>query len=678
MQRWSVAVVVVVLSLSLPAGAQPSSEIRTRVTGFSGWASPDRPLGLSIEVANAGTTPLEDVAVRLIIRERVRSRSALRAALDGKSSGQELASTTEQLDEPIAPGGKATISVQRDLGSLATSFRSGRAINGVYPMDILVRAGGHNVAERPTAFVFLASQPEAPLNLVWVMPVHRPLASDARGVYARTTIERELAVGGRIHTIIDVLSKHPTAPLTLVPSGLFVDQLLDLSNGFHARTDRGVQSVAADDPLARAAADLLDRLRAAAGAPAFELATPTYGRASIAALVSAGLAADAVRQVESGRERMTTVLGRAPSTALVVDGAYTVDARSARTLATLGAKTLVVDPVSLASPVEGRFGPERVEDIRTSRNSFDGLLLDTPIRDRLELPSEDPVLSAMGVAAETAAAYLEQPALGAGRMLVVTTRSMPEPVVTAPLLDILSQAPWIQMRTASNAAANTLLRPAGESVRLDAGASSSSARFTQARGARHALETLDRILVRPSGVEETARLDRLILVSESADYSARPGTAVGLARAARERAQRILREISVQQRRVTLTSRGGRVPVTVINATGYTIRLRVRLDSQKVRFPEGASRHIQVPGRERGVSIGTIEFEARARAAGSFPVVVRLESTSGDAVGSGQIQVNSSAVSAVTFMATAGGALFLAGAWARRSWSRRRKTAPNA
>ena len=673
LRRSAAFFVVVVLSLSLPAGAQPRSDVRTRIAGFSGWAAPDRPLSIAVEITNAGSTPLEDVAIRLIIRERVRSRSALRSALDGTSSGPELASTTEQHDRPIAPGGKASITVQRDLGSLATSFRPGRAINAVYPIDIVVRAAGRNVTERPSAFVFLASPPAAPLNLVWVMPLHRPVAADARGVYTRTTIERELAAGGRIRAIADALARHPTSPLTIAPTGALVDQLLDLSNGFHARTDRGVQRVPPTDPLARTAADLFARLRTATAAPAFEIATATYGRASISALVSAGLASEAVRQVTVGRDRVTAMLGRAPLSSVMIEAAYRADARSARVLASLGARTLIIDPAALASPLEGRFGPDQVEDIRTSRSSFDGLLIDTPIRDRLELSSEDPILTAMGIAAETAAAYLEQPALAAGRMLVVATGTMPEPAVASPMLDILAQAPWLRMRTASSVASDPLLRPAGESLRLGVVGRTTSERFTQARDARQALDTLGRVLVRPSGAEELDRIDRVILVSESVDYTARPGTAAVLARAAREQVERHRARITVAQRRVTLTSRGGQVPVTVVNRTGFTVRLRVRLGSQKVTFPSGSSQQIEVPGRDRGTTIGTLEFEAQARAAGSFPVVVRLESTAGDFVGTGQIQVNSSAVSAVTLMATAGGVLFLAGAWARRSLSRRRK-----
>ena len=68
-----------------------------------------------------------------------------------------------------------------------------------------------------------------------------------------------------------------------------------------------------------------------------------------------------------------------------------------------------------------------------------------------------------------------------------------------------------------------------------------------------------------------------------------------------------------------------------------------------------------------------------ARGAGSFPIVVSLETPDGQlVVRTGELQVRSSAVSAFTLMATAGGALFLVGAWARRAITRRTKSDPNA
>ena len=208
MLRRTSLLIVVVLLIALPAGAQSRDEVRARLAAFSGWAAPDRPLTLAVEVTNQSSTPLEDVAVRLTIRERVRSRSALRAALDGNASGETLAVTTEQFDQPVASMGKATIPIERDLGSLATAFRAGRAISAVYPLGIVIRSGGRDVATISGAFVFMGSAPQAPLNLVWVMPVHRPFAADPRGVYPRTPTERELGPGGRVRAIADLLAGH--------------------------------------------------------------------------------------------------------------------------------------------------------------------------------------------------------------------------------------------------------------------------------------------------------------------------------------------------------------------------------------------------------------------------------------------------------------------------------------
>jgi uncharacterized protein DUF6049 len=625
-----------------------------------------------VAVHNAGSSPLSEVAVRLTIRERVRSRSALRAVLDGNASGQsQLASTTEQYDETIDPGGDATISVQRDLGSLASSFRSGRGVGGVYPLDIVVRAAGRDVVERSTAFAFVAKPPEERLNVVWVMPIHRPLLSTAQGAYDRSVVARELIETERVSAIATMLAAHPNAPLTLAPTGLLADQMQDLSNGFPA-TDG--QTVPANDRFAKSAASLLGRLRAALASPAFQVGVATYGRASLPALLASGLTVDADRQVVVGRDRVAQVLGRTPDQALFVDGGFGADARSLRTFAAVGAKTLVLDPDALNRRAEGRFGPERFEEVTAGDQTLDALVIDAPIRERLEVPSEDPVLTAMGIAAETAMSYFELPGLASGRMIVIATGSMPDPAIARPLLDVVAQAPWIRLRTAGDAATDVELRPAGEPIRLDVLPSDESDRTKQSRAARRQVDLLERILVSPSGSDEIGRLDRVLMAAESADLDPRPSSAINLARTARGRARALLNLVTVPPRRVTLTSRGGQVPVTIVNRTGYDVRVRVRLDSVKVTFPTGASRVVDIPGRERASSLKTLPFSLEARAAGSFPVAVRVETVDGrDLIGTGQILVRSSAVSAVTFMATAGGALFLVGAWARRALSRRNK-----
>ncbi len=676
MTRVSALLAAVALTVTLPANAQPTEDVRVQLASFSPWAAPDRPLSLAIEIINAGQTPLDNVTIRLTIRDRVRSRSALRAALDGNPSTDVLAGTTEAFDGAVEAGSRITIPIQRDLGSLASAFRAGRDGSGVYPIEIQVSESGRQVVERTGAFVFLASTPEKRLNLTWVMPIHRPLVADARGTYDRKTVGREVLPNSKLRAMADLLAAHPLFPLTLAPSGVVGDELTDLSNGFAARGERA--AVPDTDPLARAAADLLTRLRSALASPMFEVAATTFGRASMTRLVASGMSLDAGRQVRVGQEIVQSAFGRAPNAAVFVDGVFRADAESARTLAAVDAKTLVLDPRSLPDRPEGRFGPDLVEEVRASRLTFDALLVDGPIRDRMEVPSDDRVLTAMGVLAETAATYFERPAGADGRLLVIGTSSMPEPSTARPLMDALAQVPWIHMRTASNVAADSTLKSADEPRRLGEVQGERSTRVNQARAARRALETFESILVDPSGTEAVAELERTLLASESADYDRRQSAATAYARAVRDRALRHLGRITVPKRQVTLTRRGGQVPVTIQNQTGFTIRLRVELDSQKLAFPAGQARRIEIEGKPHGRALGTLTFRVEARGAGSFPIAVRLQTPDGQStVGTGEVQVRSSAVSAVTLMATAGGALFLLVAWARRAVSRRAKQAAN-
>jgi hypothetical protein len=124
-------------------------------------------------------------------------------------------------------------------------------------------------------------------------------------------------------------------------------------------------------------------------------------------------------------------------------------------------------------------------------------------------------------------------------------------------------------------------------------------------------------------------------------------------------------------RRVTLTSKSGSVPVTIINKNTFPVRLRIRVESAKVGFPAGATRIIQVDPPNN-----TIDFTVTARAAGAFPLDVRLETPDGGRlIARGSVILRSSAVSAVALLVVGGSAFFLLFAWARRSQKRARAAA---
>ena len=101
--------------------------------------------------------------------------------------------------------------------------------------------------------------------------------------------------------------------------------------------------------------------------------------------------------------------------------------------------------------------------------------------------------------------------------------------------------------------------------------------------------------------------------------------------------------------------------------------MRVRVDSAKVGFPSGAAKLTQVdPPND------TVDFTVLARAAGSFPLDVRLETPDGvHLIARGSVILRSSAVSTVALLVVAGSTLFLLLAWARRT-RRRTKAAARA
>lgn len=665
------------------AAAQPADDVTALLTSFSSSTAPDRPLVVTLAVTNSGTTSVEEVAIRLTIHERVRNRSALTQALDREPQGEVLAVTTEELNEPLAPDETRIVTIQRDLGSLATAFAAGRGGSGVYPLTIRVTVGERTVIDRSGAFVFLATAPETKLNVVWVMPIHRATAADSTGAYNRTQLNRELLAGGTIRGMVEILERHPAAALTLAPSGLLADQLFDISNGFDARAEGGGRTpVPASDPIALAAGELLARLRTAFASPAFEVATAPYARADLTTLVGADMLLDARQQVAGGQVTVARHLGRRPDPAVFVNANYRADVRSARTLAALGAKILVLDPAILRDRPEGRFGhPDRPEEVRGSGQSFDALLIDGPTRNRLQSPPEDPVLTAMGVLAEAAITFFEVPGVAPARTIVLGTDTMPSPAIAGPLLDALALSPWALLRTASGAVNDPVLRPAAEPLRLKTFDVDTSERLLLARAARRTLDVLERVVEAP---DVLAELDRRILVAESADFAGgnarRTAAAVAYARSARATAEGTLRAITVPPRRVTFTSRRGpRVPVTVVNQTGFPIVVRVHLDSAKVTFHNGSSRRVEIEANEPGgKTLSTVTFDLEARTAGSFPINVRIETTDGeDVIGAGQLLVRSTAVSTVALAATAGGALFLLVAWGRRAFVRRPKAKAN-
>jgi hypothetical protein len=124
-------------------------------------------------------------------------------------------------------------------------------------------------------------------------------------------------------------------------------------------------------------------------------------------------------------------------------------------------------------------------------------------------------------------------------------------------------------------------------------------------------------------------------------------------------------------RSITLTARQGEIPVTFQNRTGKPVKVVVKVQSDKLEFPRGATQDLEL------TRLNTTEkFPVVARTSGAFPMRITLESPDGNLeVGRARITVRSTAASGAGLVMAMGAASFLAIWWGRNAMKGRRARA---
>jgi hypothetical protein len=121
---------------------------------------------------------------------------------------------------------------------------------------------------------------------------------------------------------------------------------------------------------------------------------------------------------------------------------------------------------------------------------------------------------------------------------------------------------------------------------------------------------------------------------------------------------------------ITLTARDGTIPLTIRNDSGVPVHVVVRLHSAKLEFPSGDNLAVTLTDPTT-----RLDIDVRARASGSFPLEVEVMSPDGAILlASIDFSVQSTVVSGVGVVLSAGAALFLLVWWARH-WRRTRRSA---
>lgn len=630
-------------------------------------------------VVNRGTEPISGLTVSLHLGPAVSGRDELHA-LRARPIAQPLAARQQTLgDTPLAPGQRRTFTLSvaaRDLGLSAT---------GVYPLQVTAVGGVagsyRDVGTANTAIPYLPAPPGHRMHLAFVVPLTAApaLAGDdtLTDSAAEATLHHAVAPGGRLGTLLDAAGTRGATP---VVDPALVEALQALAGPHRLQGNTAVH------PGDAAAKAWLSRLRARVGRSG--LARLPYGDPDLEALAHGGLPESLQEADRRGADVLQQALGTVGDPRIGAPPGGVVDDAGLDVMATrLGTSSVVLrgDSVSTVAgtgvvALSGRAAPERA------------LLTDPSLTALLGSgPGTASILASQDVVAEAAAAALGTPDAPSAALVVPLPVTVPggswQRQVTAELAASPLLAPTGLVSLAAATPGDSIVvgsgpaGGAGDGSAGPAGPELGAGVLANVRNLRADVADLQTALPNfpaddrpcPTLPEPPARQPaeqltdpacRALLLAVAAAWrqpADAPGGLPGGGPAGSDAQQKIARVSlgairasvrAVASHEVALTSRTGRVPVTLENNLGEPVRVTLVLgtaDRASVRSGAAVARTVQ-PGQKVQV-----EVEVRAAAAGTFPVTLSLLSPGGRLFGTpSQVLVRSTAYGVLAVALTVG------------------------
>ena len=417
-------------------------------------------------------------------------------------------------------------------------------------------------------------------------------------------------------------------------------------------------------PPAEGATAGLAALRTAAAVPGHQVLPSPFVPVDAPGLLDTNLAGELDAEFARGAEQEQRVFGAAPSAGALL-APEPLNAAGLARLRQYGAERLVFAPDGL-QPRDQRLTPGHPFAVGTKGRPFAAAVNDPDLAALLD-GDDAPALRAARFLAGLSLVALEAPGEARG-VVVVTPEEWAPP---APLLDAvltgLRNNPAVIPATLDEYFATVGPEQVGGHPLVRDLAPRSAADPGDAdtvRSLRRRLAAFAGVVEANSPWLETA--DRAILLSRATALQAddRSERKLSSPAAYLQGADRLVKSVTAKVRgpkgqRVTLTSRRASIPISLLNATGRPLQVRVRLESDQLRFLDGSERYLTLAPQNT-----TERFRVESRTTGAFPLVITVTSPDGALlVNSSELTIRSTVVSGVGAVLTAGAGIFLLVWW---------------
>lgn len=600
--------------------------------------------GVYRAIVDVGTAT-DDTELLVNVHDAVADRESFRASLDGDDLGAALSTI------PAAPlseygrtaNGSAEVIIDLNDGTIPIEPGQVRLRRpGVYPVVIELRTPGGRIIDRLISHIVRLPDPGTvdSLSVGVALRIGAPPGQRPDGTVGFSAASRD-----RLVVLLDALERHPGVPVTLEVVPETIESLTESPDP----TDRDLARRLVERPDQRL---ILDH---------------PYVRVDGAGMQAAGLD-DVLDELEAvGRSVLTDAFGRVPRirTWLSPDR---ISAAELRLQIERGVREAIVPERALliADPnADLALGPVELL-VPSSEARLDALVVDADLAAAFDVGT-DPVLAAEHLLAELSLIALEagdEPVAEGFRGVAIAPPEgwNPNPAFLGRLLTGLEVDPLltpvrIDQLFDLDVAVESDGRPVTRQL-LGRQPRSPDADLELWTLTDERLTAFESMTADAAGRTLAAELDDRLL----------PSWSVELVPEDRESYWALVRDeidaelagiVPPPERSYTLTSREDEIPLQLRNDGTLSLRVTVRLDSDKLEFPEGPEQTLVIPPGE----VADQAFPVRVLTSGSFSVDVRVDAPDGTTpLTESRIRVRSTVLSSVGLILTAG-ALGLLAVW---------------
>ncbi len=614
--------------LAAPAAPDQRQGLRIAFSKDAYWYKPGGKVQMRVTLDNLTRQAIDAVYVKARVHTPNTTRSDLDASFEGKP--RKSYRQTETYGPYALAAGNNGLDLELEL-------RSSRYSNGVYPLTVEVVRSGNVVSSVISELVIMSfeeSEKLVPLKLSWVFDTLEPPHRDPAGNFKNEALARECDPAGKnpgwYPTLLGALEKWQDLRFNLALSPMLLEDMKAMTGGYVVKSGEKARNVLPDSRQAVNASAVLTGFGRLAQPARHQLLPEPYASCDLEELVSLDWREDARQQVSLGHKQLEEILETALSRQFTCPPGLNVNSEVLAELESELGQYQVLSPRLLERSREGRkllqgmtLGSPVFIKGAVERKDL-ALFADARMQRLLERVSAsgDPHGVAQCIVSELTNLYLEQPEKLRACAVVAPGSWHPSRNVLDEVMRALNGTPWLS--TVTLAESMVTVPPIGETPLEIPGPEQQGSPDDYWRQVGIARDNYAGF--RDSVLPENpflAPLQRDVYMSESVVWRQWDRLDEGLeysgfadSTVAGELSKVDLPAMSS----ITLTSGSAKVPLSVVNGTGYRIKALLKYSSNGLAFPDGAEQKVLLEPKEN-----LFEIPVKVRKKGRVRLSVRLE-----------------------------------------------------